>query len=84
MLQIFIVMTLEGWTEIMYFVWKATNSFVYDIYFVVIVIFGTYFVLNLMIAVQTSYLNSTIEEQDRKKKELKEQMRQINTLSMVN
>jgi hypothetical protein len=44
-------MTLEGWTEIMYFVRKATKSYVYDIYFVIIVIFGTYFVLNLMIAV---------------------------------
>lgn len=44
-------MTLEGWTEIMYFVRKAQGTYAYDIYFVAIVIFGTYFVLNLMIAV---------------------------------
>ncbi len=65
-------MTLEGWTEIMYFIRKTQGTYLYDVYFVFVVVFGTYFVLNLMIAVQTSYLNQTIEDQDRKKRELKE------------
>lgn len=57
----------------MYFVRKATLTYIYDFYFIFIVVFGTFFVLNLMIAVQTSYLNSTIEEQHKKLKERKEQ-----------
>ena len=52
----FIVLTLEGWTEIMYFSRKANNTYIYDAYFVFIVVCGTYFILNLMIAVQTSFL----------------------------
>jgi len=72
MLQIFVIMTLEGWTEIMYYIRRVNKSYIYDFYFFFIVVFGTYFVLNLMIAVQTSYLNQTIEEQNRQKRELKE------------
>jgi hypothetical protein len=61
-LNIFIIITLEGWTDIMYMVRKATNTVGYDIFFVVTVVFGTFFVLNLMIAVQFTYLNASFEE----------------------
>jgi hypothetical protein len=46
----------------MYMVRKATNTVGYDIFFVVTVVFGTFFVLNLMIAVQFTYLNASFEE----------------------
>lgn len=61
-LNIFIIITLEGWTDIMYLVRKATHTIAYDIFFVATVIFGTFFVLNLMIAVQFTYLNASFEE----------------------
>ena len=50
-LNIFIIITLEGWTEKMYLIRRSTNSLGYDIFFLLVVVFGTFFVLNLMIAV---------------------------------
>ena len=50
-LNIFIIITLEGWTEIMYNIRNATGTVGYDIFFVLIVVLGTFFVLNLMVAV---------------------------------
>ena len=50
-LQVFIIITLEGWTEIMYFARKATGTYGYDVYFLMTVIVGTFFMLNLMVAV---------------------------------
>lgn len=57
-LNIFIIITLEGWSEIMYKIRNATGTVLYDIFFILVVIFGAFFVLNLMIAVQFSYLNA--------------------------
>ena len=53
MLNIFQIITLEGWTSMMYMVRDAENSTVFDIFFLMCVLFGSYFVLNLMIAVST-------------------------------
>ena len=50
-LNIFIIITLEGWTDTMYMIRQTTGSTSYDIFFVICVVFGTFFVLNLMIAV---------------------------------
>ena len=61
-LNIFIIITLEGWTDIMYQVREASNQKVYDLYFCLIVILGTFFVLNLMIAVQFTYLQESLGE----------------------
>ena len=55
-LQVFIIITLEGWVEIMYFARKVTGTYLYDIYFLLTVILGTFFMLNLMVAVQFKYL----------------------------
>lgn len=57
-LNIFIIITLEGWTDIMYKIRSATGTVAYDIFFILVVIFGSFFVLNLMVAVQFSYLNA--------------------------
>lgn len=50
-LNIFIIITLEGWTDMMYLIRRSTGSQGYDIFFILVVVFGTFFVLNLMIAV---------------------------------
>lgn len=55
-LNIFIIITLEGWSDIMYAIRHALDTNTYDIFFLICVVFGTFFVLNLMIAVQFSYL----------------------------
>lgn len=55
-LNVFIIITLEGWTDTMYMIRETTNSNSYDLFFIICVVFGTFFVLNLMIAVQFTYL----------------------------
>ena len=46
------MITLESWSTMMYTVRDATGSRIYDFYFLLIVVIGTFIVLNLMIAVQ--------------------------------
>lgn len=50
-MNIFQVITLEGWTDMMYIVRDAEGSYAYDFFFVSCVIFGSFVILNLMIAV---------------------------------
>ena len=66
MLNIFQIITLEGWTSMMYMVRDAENSNVFDIFFLMCVLFGSYFVLNLMIAMQFTYLGDAFDEEDRR------------------
>lgn len=42
----------------MYKIRSATDTVAYDIFFILVVIFGAFFVINLMVAVQFSYLNA--------------------------
>lgn len=57
-LTMFELITLEGWTDVMYKVRNASGGKrTLDIFFVISVVFGAFFVLNLMIAVQYNYLN---------------------------
>jgi hypothetical protein len=49
------IITLEGWTDIMYAVRQANGgSQVYDAFFIILVVFGAFFVLNLVTASQFS------------------------------
>jgi hypothetical protein len=50
-LSVFIIITMEGWTTLMYYIRRATGTYAYDIYFYLTVIIGTFFILNLMVAV---------------------------------
>jgi hypothetical protein len=50
-LNIFEMITLEGWTDMMYIVRDVEMTYFYDIFFVSCVIFGSFVILNLMIAV---------------------------------
>ena len=52
----------------MYMIRSVTGSYAYDVYFVLTVVLGTFFVLNLMVAVQFTYLLASLEEDDKKKK----------------
>ena len=63
-MNIFQVITLEGWTDMMYIVRDAEGSYAYDFFFVSCVIFGSFVILNLMIAVQASYLDKAFDEED--------------------
>jgi hypothetical protein len=73
-MNIFIIITLEGWTDMMYVVREAIGGYAFDGLFIIIVLFGAYFVMNLMIAVQFTYLSSAFDEEDREKKERLEKL----------
>lgn len=73
-MNIFQVITLEGWTDMMYIVRDAERTFSYDLFFILCVILGTFVILNLMVAVQASYLDSAFDEEDMRQKELKEKL----------
>jgi uncharacterized membrane protein YhdT len=64
--NIFQIITLEGWTEMMYIVRESEGTIAYDFLFVACVLFGAFFVLNLMIAVQFTYLGAAFDEEDRR------------------
>lgn len=73
-LNIFQIITLEGWTEMMYIVREAEQTKLTDAFFMTCVLFGAYFVLNLMIAVQFTYLGDAFDEEDRRQKEIQEKI----------
>ena len=60
----------------MYLVRDAEGSYIFDFLFYLIVLFGAYFVLNLVIAVQFTYLGQAFDEEDRRKKILKEKLQE--------
>ena len=75
-MNIFQIITLEGWTDMMYIIRDATEGYMGDALFVMMVLFGAFFVLNLMIAVQFTHLGDAFDAEDRRQKELKEKMNQ--------
>ena len=59
----FEMITMEGWSEVMYKVRNANGgSQMMDFYCIMTVVFGAFFVLNLMIAVQYNYLDEAMNE----------------------
>lgn len=61
LIQVFVVTTMEGWTEIMEFVREAFSDIV-SIYFILIVFVGSFFVMNMMLAVIKSKFTEVHEE----------------------
>lgn len=51
MVTIFQVITMEGWVDIMYMVIDTSGSFLTVPYFCFIIIIGSFFLLNLILAV---------------------------------
>ena len=83
----FELITLEGWSDVMY---KTRNAHggspAYDLFFYLSVTFGSFFVLNLMIAVQFNFLDeafSEIEESKRKEKEKHDEEMQENRKNVL-
>lgn len=74
MMNIFQMITLEGWTDMMYIVRDAEQTTMYDSFFVACVVFGSLVILNLMIAVQASYLDKAFDEEDAREKEIEEKI----------
>lgn len=59
----FELITLEGWSDVMYKTRNAKGGEMFqDLFFVLSVVFGAFFVLNLMIAVQFKFLDESIHE----------------------
>jgi hypothetical protein len=76
------MITLEGWTDMMYIVREAEGTIAYDLFFVACVILGSFVILNLMIAVQASYLDQAFDEEDNRQKELKDKLEHKKRIKM--
>lgn len=68
LLFIFQVMTLEGWTELMYYVEDSVNWLFAFVYFMSIVVFTNFFMLNVALAVVDEVSDEFREEADAEKK----------------
>jgi Ion transport protein len=62
LLQVFVVTTMEGWTQTMGYVRDAFTD-IAVIYFVLIVFIGAFFVMNIMLAVIKAKFTEVHEEQ---------------------
>ena len=50
-LSVFQSLTGEGWSSLMYILWKSFSSYLVCSFFIILVFFGCFFVLNLFLAV---------------------------------
>ncbi|KAA0147079.1 hypothetical protein FNF31_07654 [Cafeteria roenbergensis] len=68
---IFQSITMEGWTDIMYMVMDSYNGVAAGVYFVVLILFGSFFLLNLLLAVISEQFNESqkLELEAKAKKE---------------
>lgn len=73
-MNIFEMITLEGWTDMMYIVRDAEGTYFYDLFFLSCVIVGNFIILNLMVAVQSSYLDKAFDEEEERKREIQEKI----------
>lgn len=74
MMNIFEAITLEGWTDMMYTVRDAEETLVYDIFFLMCVVVGNFIILNLVVAVQSAFLDKAFDEDDARKEALREKI----------
>jgi hypothetical protein len=70
LMNLFEMITLEGWTDMMYIVRDAEQTLVYDLFFISVVIIGNFIILNLVVAVQADFLDKAFDEEDAKKEEI--------------
>jgi hypothetical protein len=71
-MTIFQIVTLEGWTGIMYQTVDAVGWVMPSLFYTLLVFFGSFFVLNLVLAVLENQITGAKEEADKKKKEEQE------------
>ena len=74
MLSIFQVITLEGWTKLMYNLMDSSSSYMSIILFISLVIFGSFFLLNLILAVLMDNFEETRIEEEEEYMEKQQQM----------
>jgi hypothetical protein len=67
--SIFQSITMEGWVDIMYICQDAQGKLLASIFFGILIIFGSFFVLNLLLAVLEENYATGKEEQEAEKKE---------------
>ncbi|CAL8307361.1 unnamed protein product [Boreogadus saida] len=67
-IAIFQVITLEGWVDIMYFVMDA-HSFYNFIYFILLIIIGSFFMINLCLVVIATQFSETKQRENELMKE---------------
>lgn len=68
---IFQVITLEGWTQLMYNYMDTTGTTQASIFFVMVVIIGAFVSLNLVLAsIMDNYFKQSLEQEEAKKREL--------------
>ena len=73
-LTIMQAISLEGWVDIMYMVNEAASNF-YDPYFVLLILFGSLFLINLVVAVIFLRFKLFKEEAERKREEMQNLIR---------
>ncbi|CAJ0564538.1 unnamed protein product, partial [Mesorhabditis spiculigera] len=78
---IFLVISLEGWTDIMYYVQDA-HSFWNWIYFVLLIVIGAFFMINLcLVVIATQFAETKRRETERMMQERKRMQSQTGSLS---
>eukprot|EP01083_Nonionella_stella_P297578 1010454_1 len=63
-INVFMVISGDSWNEVMYDTVKATNSQISVIYYVIVVCFGTFVILNLFVAILLSKMGSNESVED--------------------
>ena len=62
LLTIFTIVTLEGWAEVMYNVFDATSTLAF-LYFVLVICFGSFFIVNLTLVIINNAFMCNVEQQ---------------------
>ncbi|XP_053300102.1 voltage-dependent T-type calcium channel subunit alpha-1I [Pleuronectes platessa] len=79
---IFQVITLEGWVEIMYYVMDA-HSFYNFIYFILLIIIGSFFMINLCLVVIATQFSETKQREHQLMQEQRDQCLSSSTLASM-
>nr|XP_040563889.1 voltage-dependent T-type calcium channel subunit alpha-1H-like isoform X2 [Lepeophtheirus salmonis] len=77
---IFLVISLEGWTDVMYFVQDA-HSFWNWVYFVLLIVIGSFFMINLCLVVIATQFSETKRRETAKMKAERAKFQSSSTLS---
>ena len=79
MVTIFQVITMEGWTDIMYMVDDTSSNVITVPYFCLIIIIGSFFLLNLILAVimRVFTQNAELEKLKSRKRKILEETRKL-------
>ena len=57
-LIIFSMFTMDNWIDMMYLIRRAKDTYFYDMFFVMVVYLGSFFIINLIAAIQFFYYDA--------------------------